>query len=158
MGSHLPSIGNLFGEYVWYFFIQGPRARKSSKPWRQAQGIPMDDDQWPRHLMHELGGVLEQVLLQIEAGVNKEPDSPATHYVYHNRMYIYILIYVQICYLFLFMRFVMIHVFLCQFEVHEASWNRVSQTEHGDSSLAAAFRLYQWGYWRPTGVITTMRA
>ena len=40
--------------------------------------------------MHELGGVLEQVLLQIEAGVNKEPDSPATHYVYHNRMYIYI--------------------------------------------------------------------
>ncbi|CAL1170954.1 unnamed protein product [Cladocopium goreaui] len=30
-----------------------------------------------QHLMHELGGVLEQVLLQIEAGVNKEPDSPA---------------------------------------------------------------------------------
>lgn len=68
------------------------------------------------------------------------------------------MLFIYDLFLFFYMWFVMIHVFLCQFEVHEASWNRVSQTEHGDSSLAAAFRLYQWGYWRPTGVITTMRA
>ena len=52
--------------------------------------------------MHELGGVLEKVLLQIEAGVNKDqPDSPATHYIYIIIVCIYILIYVQICYSFM---------------------------------------------------------
>ena len=44
--------------------------------------------------MHELGGVLEKVLLQIEAGVNKDqPDSPATHYIY----IIIVCIYINIC-------------------------------------------------------------
>lgn len=46
--------------------------------------------------MHELGGVLEKVLLQIEAGVNKDqPDSPATHYIYIIIVCIYI--YINIC-------------------------------------------------------------